>query len=707
MQSMKRWAFLFALVLVLPCAGLSSGSEISSQAELQEKTESSDTTAISEILVIGEFRKVELGKLPVSLSVFDRQLIDQRNAHHLEELLGMAANVNSTNGASRSRYFQIRGIGERGQFSEPLNASVGLLIDDVDFSGIGTISSLFDVDQVEIFRGPQGTRYGANALAGLINVHTQDPVPNHEGSLRLEAADYSTYSLGGVASGPITEKLLYRLAVQQYRSDGFVHNDFLDKDDTNDRNESTLRSKLRWFVSDYLTLDFTLGYVDIDNGYDAFSLDNKRDTLSDQPGHDRQESHYLNFHISVEPFQAFSVEAILSYATSDIEYGYDEDWTFVGFDPDGYTSTDDYLRNRDTYTAEVRMVSRDDQRIFSESTAWVLGIYALNQDVSLKREYTFLASDFASEFKINRLALYGQTETFVTENTVLTLGLRLEQHDAEYSDSNAVEFDPSDSLYGGRISLDHVLTPQTMIYASISRGYKAGGFNTDGSLDPDLRLFDPEVLWNYEIGVKGSWLNGRLEGRVSLFEMQRDEVQISSSLVRVRADGSAEFVAFVGNAAEGFNRGLEAEFDWQVTARTSLTASLGLLHAEYENFINAAGDNLGGRDQAQAPRYQFAAGINHAFSNAVSAGLQVEGKGSYFFSDSHSEKSPAYALLSAHLGWQRGSWAVNIWGRNLTDKDYFVRGFFFGNDPRDGYAAGGYTQLGEPRRLGITLNLNF
>ncbi len=110
---------------------------------------------VPEIIVTGEFREPELSSIPASVSVLTEQDIVARNAHHLEELLGMAANVNYASGASRGRYFQIRGIGERGQFAEPLNSSVGLLIDHVDFSGVGAVGTLYDVSQVEIFRDPK------------------------------------------------------------------------------------------------------------------------------------------------------------------------------------------------------------------------------------------------------------------------------------------------------------------------------------------------------------------------------------------------------------------------------------------------------------------------------------------------------------------------------------------------------------------------
>ncbi|MEE9254586.1 MAG: TonB-dependent receptor [Pseudomonadales bacterium] len=244
------------------------------------------------------------------------------------------------------------------------------------------------------------------------------------------------------------------------------------------------------------------------------------------------------------------------------------------------------------------------------------------------------------------------------------------------------------------------------MYASISRGYKAGGFNTDGTLDPDLRPFDSEFLWNYEIGLKGSWFDNRFGARVAAFYMDRDDVQISSSVVRVRSDGSSEFIAFTGNAAEGNNAGLEIELDFAPIPDLLLTANVGLLDSEYVDFVNSSGEDLDGRDQAHAPSYQFYIAGEYAFLEHFFARLEIEGRDEFFYADRHNESSDPYELVHASIGFERGRVRATLWARNLTDENYHVRGFFFGNDPRNGYVAESYTQLGEPRRIGGTVALS-
>jgi iron complex outermembrane recepter protein len=659
------------------------------------------------IVVTGEFRDAALDDLPASISVLQADDLAARAAHHLDEALALAPNVSIAGGSSRSRFFQIRGIGERGQFVEPLNPSVGLVVDGVDLSIAASAATLFDVEQIEVFRGPQGTRYGANALAGLINVRTRAPSHEFEASAGLDAANYDALTVNGAVSGPLGERVAVRFAVQQHSGDGFMDNAYLGRDDTNERDELSMRAKLRWLAREHLTIDAVLGYVDLDNGYDAFSLDNDRTTLSDEPGRDTQESVFGGVDVTWDGAAAFTVEGSAADGRSDGVYGYDEDWTFVGFHPIGYSSTDYYLRDRQTSTAELKLLSKDAGRVFHDSTDWVVGLYALDSEVDLRREYTFFTGPFTSTFAMDRLALFGQLESALTPRTTLTTGLRYERHRSDYTDSEGVVFSPEDDLFGWRLSVDHELTDTLMGYAAASRGYKAGGFNTDGTLDSDLREYDPETLVSLEIGLKGSFLDARLETRFALFHMSRDDVQIASSVTRVRNDGSAEFIAFIGNAAEGTNSGVEVELAFAVTDRLELSASLGVLESEYESFINAAGQDLDGREQAHAPGYQYMLGARYAFANAWYAALTTEGRDAFYFSDSHDTRAQSYELLNAAVGFTRGPWDVNFWGRNLTNEDTFTRGYFFGNDPRVDYAERSYVQLGEPRRVGVSISRAF
>lgn len=669
---------------------------------MQSLTVAAENT-LEEIIVTADFRDRKELSTPISITVMTEEIIKSRAAQHFEELVNAIANVNYAAGSNRARFFQIRGIGERSQFVAPINPSVGFLVDNVDFSGAATIATMMDVEQVEVLRGPQGTRYGANALAGLINIKTHDPQDQFGANLKVGAADFNTKTIGAMLTGPVSEMVNGRLAMESHRSDGYYENDYLQTKKNNAQDELSIRGKLSAELSSTWRLDLTLSHVNIDNGYDAFTLDNSRTTLSDEPGKDQQESDALAID-STWQLNNFDLKFIVSLADSDMEYGYDEDWTFAGIHPDGYMSQDNYIRNRKTQSLELRFLSNDSSRLFSNSTDWLFGVYTLNNDEELRREYTYLTSDFYSDYDFDTTAAFFQLDSMLSEKLTLETGIRVEKRDTNYQDSEMLSFSPAETLWGGRVAIKYLLNSNSMAYASIARGYKAGGFNTDGTLDADLREFDEEFLIEYELGVKSNLLDNTLHLKAALFHDDRNEQQVKSSTGRIRANGSTEFIDFIGNAAEGTNNGAEFEAVWYPSERLGLTASLGLLDATFDSFLNSKNQDLSGRDQAHAPGYMAHLALDYNVG-AWSIAASLDAKDDFYFSDSHHVQSDPYELLNIRVRYSTERWSLSLWGRNLTDQDYAVRGFFFGefgNDPRKGYAPEPYLQFGEPRIIGVT-----
>ena len=661
---------------------------------------------LPEIVVTADYRSAKELQSPTSISVITKEVVAVRGAQHFEDIIGTIPNVNFASGTNRARFFQIRGIGERSQFEAPLNPSVGLIIDNVDYSGVGTAATLMDVEQIEIMRGPQGTRYGANALAGLINIKTLEPQADFNAVFKLGAAEYGTSTTGAMITGPAGRVSQFRVAAEKHVSNGYYENDFLGKDDTNGRDEFTLRGKLAMAPSDHWDILFSLNLIEIDNGYDAFNLDNLRHTISDEPGHDRQDT--VGFSVdSTWHLASTELQVIAGLLKADTEYGYDEDWTFTGFHPWGYTSTDNYIRNRDSLSFELRLISTPDNRLFNNSTDWVAGVYTLQSRENLRREYTYLSSDFLSDYDFDTVALFVQLDSHLTETLALQTGLRLENRSTRYQDSEGVAFTPEEKMWGGRIALMYSLNASTMPYVSVARGYKAGGFNTDGTLKPDLREYDDEFLIEVEAGVKSRLMADRLQLRLAAFYDDRKDQQVNSSLLRSRPDGTTEFVDFFGNAAEGTNTGLEIETNWYAADNLKLTAAVGLLKAEFDRFINENGEDLSGRDQSHAPSQTWHVAAEYRNGN-IHMNLSVDGKDEFFFSDGHAIKSKGYNLVNAAVGYDTESWGIRVWARNLTNEDYYTRAFgSFSNDPRDFYDfVEPYFQYGEPRIAGITVEFS-
>lgn len=715
---MKRFIACAGLGLVFPLLALGQNE---SGADNDPST-LEDQILEDRIMVTADFRPVGLFELGGSATVIDADTARQRNAEHLEDLLNLVPNVNFSSGASRGRFFQIRGIGARSQFVEPANASVGLRVDGIDLTGIGGAASTLDIEQVEILRGPQGTLFGANALAGMINIVSAAPTERFGGRFSARLGNFGSRSVEGVVSGPLNPALAYRLAYGNQQSDGFQQNGFLNSDDQASIDEQTLRARLRWQPSDQLSVDWTALYLDIDNGYDAFSLDNTRTTLSDQPGHDRQETLAGAVRINWGTGAGFDLEALLSRVDADLEYGFDEDWSFVGLCEvftclaSSYSSFDNYLHDNQNTTLDVRAVSAGD----SAGLGWVLGAYQRDQTQRLRRIYTFLPTDFVRDYDTENRALYGRVDVALGERLKLEAGLRYEQRQARYRDSDGAGFRPDENLWGGRLALQYQLPAGGQTYALVSRGYKAGGVNSDSAVPDAQREFATEVLWNYELGIKARFWQGRLDLRAALFFQDREDVQTQQSLV-VPIAGQVcpcRFIEFQTNATAGQSFGLETELNWRVNDRVQTFLSLGLMDSRFDDFANFAhveanpdtGQpfDMDGRDLPHAPNYMFALGAVFELSDRWYLRAELEGKDAFFFSSRHEVRSNAYQIGHARLGYRGQNWDLALWVRNLSDDDIKTRGFgSFGNDPRKAYAVEPYFQFGAPRTLGISASYAF
>ena len=674
-----------------------------------------DDTDLEKIIVTGDFQKESIQTLSASASLFSEDEVNLRGATYLDEMLASAANVNFASGASRGRYIQIRGVGLRSQFVDPINPSVGLVIDGINYSGLGGSPLLFDIDQVEIYRGPQGTRFGADGMAGMIQMQSANATSDPSLKLHLGAGTYNSHEAGVAASTGLTDDTSARVSYFRRKSDGYVNNLYLN-DETQNQDEQVARFKLNSQLTAHLNSELNLHYIDINNGYDAFTLDNSRNSLADQPGEDNQQSYAVGLNNTYTGFDAFDVSLNLSAIDTELFYSFDEDWVCndaskpqlcaAGLHPEGYSSTDIYSRDRDDQALDLQ---------FNGKTGnWVAGIYYQNRDVDLERQYTWLANPFASTYETNNMAAYGQLATAIGPKTTLITGLRVEQYQGDYTDSNGFIEETDDIILGGKVALEYQVIDRTMIYTSITRGYKAGGINSEAlakakdeglSLDADFfkqhTSFDPEYLWSGEFGVKGSSLDDKFTLRLAAFYMHRDNIQLKSWQV-----SDQQFTGYVANASSGSNYGLEIEGSYQLTPNLFITGSAGYLDTKINDFVTKSGLNQDGREQAQAPKYQYAFSARYNVTDELYAMLGVEGKDDYYFSDSHNAQAPNTNLVNVSLGYEADMWAVRAWARNVFDETVPTRGFEFGNNPLDGYATQTYTQLGEPRVAGVTFTLN-
>ena len=657
--------------------------------------------ALEQVVVTASLRHEALQQLAASATVLDADTLQSAGVQHLQEVLPLVPNLNWAMGSSRPRYFQIRGVGETEQWQGAPNPSVGFLIDGMDFSGIGMPATLFDVSQVEVLRGPQAAAYGANSLAGLINVRTREPSLAADWRAEVGAGDHDSHGaavlFGGALAG--SDALAYRLVAQQYRGDGFRSNAFLGRDDTNGYDETAVRGKLRFDRGERLRVDVATLWVDQDNGYDAFSIDNSRTTLSDKPGRDAQRSRGASLSADYEFPQGLDLGSVTAWSDARIRYSFDGDW---GFDP-AYDFTSRFERRHRALSQDLRLMSRSGGAQGSGAIDWLVGAYALqiresNDQLDLYNGeiYTALVSDY----RATSVSLYGQLAARLASHWTLTTALRAEQREADYSDSAGSDFAPRDRMWGGHLSLQREFGSGRQSYLMLSRGYKAGGFNIGAQIPAPRRSFAPEILGSAEWGVKGQSSGARARWQTALFYMRRSSQQVPGSEQLVAGD-PLSFVYYTDNAARGENYGLEFSGAWRASPRWNLSASSGLLRTRFLGYRVGERD-LAGRAQAHAPGYQFALAAEYQHPQGWYGRLDWVGRDGFYFSESHDQRAPASAQLNLRLGLARDGWNVSLWARNLFDADVVQRGFFFGNEPPD-FPDKLYVQRGDPRQVGVQI----
>jgi len=672
-----------------------------------------DEASLEEVVVTASLRDRALRDLPASATVLDSHTLETAGVQHFQDVLGLVPNLNWAAGTSRPRFFQLRGIGELEQWQGAPNPSVGFLIDGIDFSGVGMPATLSDVDRIEVLRGPQGTAYGANALAGLIAVNTRAPQRVPDASANATFGTYGTLGVNGVLGGPLgSGETAWRLNAGTYRSDGFRRNSYLDRDDTNGYEESNVRLRMSARPTEALRADFTAMWVDLENRYDAFAIDNSRTTLSDKPGDDSQLARAVAMRVDYEGAESFDVVSHTALGDSRSVYSFDGDW---GNDESwGANAPYDYFqrfdRERRTLSEDLRLVSHASVEA-GAGFAWLTGVYALRTDEEVTQRDVWRdliwgdgEARLDSDYRATNLAAYGELEWRLGGANVLSVGARLERRNADYQDSDGAAFSPSETMYGGSISLRREIGARTHAYLTFARGYKAGGFNIGADVPPANRSFDAEALHNLELGFRSANGDGSISGDAALFYMRRQDQQVPTGQ-QLEPGNPLSFVLFTDNAARGENFGLEATARWQPRAALLFELRAAVLETRYIDF-QYNDRNLDGREQAHAPQYQYDLGFEYRGARGMFARVDFAGLDDFYFDVSHDERAPARLLTHLKAGYAGERWRAEVWVRNLFDRYYSQRGFRFGLEPPD-FPATRYVQAGDPRHAGVTVTYTF
>lgn len=655
---------------------------------------------LPELVVTATLWETDLLRTTNSTTAIDSSDLESNGSLHFQDLIEVIPNLTWTGGTSRPRYFQIRGIGENSQFEgETPDSTVRFLIDDLDFTGLGSIGNLFDIQQVEVLRGPQAGAFGVNAAGGLIKLVSNDPTPywsgQAEGTIGQDNLRGGGFAFGGPVLKHNPKSLTFRYSLYQQNSDGFRKNKHLNRDDTNERDEFNTRLKLSWKPASDWTWDGTLFYADANNGYDEWSLDNTGFTVfSDQPGRDEQESKAASIRGTWDGLPDAKLSTISTYTATDSLYSYDGDWSNQA--TAGWSAFVFLLRERERWSEEIRLDSAKREDALGLIDRWTLGLYFenLEEDSQFGGDW----GNFKTKYESKATSIYGQATHLLSEKSKLTLGLRAEYFDLDTNIEIREDVRFNELLYGGKLTFEHMLNENQTLFASLGRGYKAGGANIYPYLDASLPVkYDSETLWNYEFGLRAKSEDGKLVSQLTLFYLDRKNAQLRDS-----AGDRVSFTYFTTNGEGARHLGLEGETTWYFLPNWSFKGSLGLLDAHRDAYTDPsnAALTIEARGLANIPTYTYSARLAYNPNTGFFANGEISGSDSYYESNSHDEKRSAFTVVNAALGYRIDNWTLTLWGRNLFNTEYEKRVFFFDN----GAGETRYQNPADPRQFGATLN---
>ena len=681
-----------------------------------------------EIIVRAGMSDESLQKVASSVTVINGDHIRETGADHFQSLTEQIPNLNWAGGTSRPRYFQIRGIGERSHYfgEGPPNFSVGFVLDDMDLSGLGMVGLLYDIDQIEIFKGPQSSVYGPNAMAGLISLKSTDPTDHFEMRTSTRFGSDNHYGGSSVMNVHFMKNMNMRLTGIYNYSDGFRENVSLKIIDTNKREEAFTRIKLSYDPNNRLSILATLIYTKLENGYDAWAPDNNTDfkTYSNDKGEDSQRTYGYSLRANFEASENLSITSITSFTETDLVHAYDGDWADSSywhdnyeFDPAvegwAYEFYDKNERNRANLSQEIRL----------SMGSIILGGYfkhLIEQDEAKGYLFGGVATDAISHYDFQVTAGYAQYGLDLTSSLQLKANVRFENNSIIYDGSSQgfndywekiflppIHFNIDHSMLGYRAALHYLKDEYTSFYGSVSQGYKSGGVNQQPYLSDISRPYEPEFIQNFEIGLKHA--TDKYRTQLSVFYGQRKDQQVSVSSQQVEGDPNS-FLYYTGNAGSGTIQGFEWENMLNVSSNLSMDASLGYLKTWVDKFIYFASEGMetsgGDREAAMSPVITGSLRLNYANDSGIFGSIRSSYKSGYFYSDSHNEKAEPYTLTNLALGKSFGKTTATVWIRNAFDERFTTRGFYFGLIPPD-YPDQLWKSYGDPRQIGVSMDYKF
>jgi len=686
----------FIIITLLFAASLLGVSPI--QAEEQSET------TLETITVTAQKKEENIQDVPISMDVFSGIDIEDAGISNLRELTYFSPNLYSRQDTNLNTVY-MRGITSH---SVSLNTGVGLFVDGINYPLAHMHNSdLTDIERIEILRGPQGTLYGRNTEAGVINIITRQPGNEASSKVYTEMGVFDTSNgnpffikAGGSLSGPIIKnKLFLGGAFQVYDTDGYTENIANGNDEAGKINHFTGHATLRWTPTEVMDISFKLNGYERDNGYGYAHYTDGPDATDryqiDWEGDNEWKDENFGQALKINyKGRAFDFVSITTHNDFNTDFTNDDDFGPKTVVP-GYPNQHFEFDNQ-SISQEFRLLSSEDRSHFQ----WLVGVFGFSDDNEALVEFFSMSKE--TDYESKGYALFGQVTYTIWDRMHLTGGLR---YDYQTSDGTqtynyaaapySAEYEHEEFLPKATLAVD--MTETTMGYVTVARGLMAGGYDTGFASSSDTLTFDPEITWNYEAGVKMAFLNNRLSINAAVFYIDIKDKQAMEFL-------AGPSIRRITNAAKAHSQGAELELNFRPSPSWILFGGLGIADARFDDWV--ADEITGGTYDYQdkhmtfAPTYTFNAGIKYSHASGYYIRTDMTGVSSFYTDVKNTKKIDGYATANLILGYQGEKCDISIWCKNLFDKAYLTNKTAFTDNNT-------VVIDGQPRSIGTTISYRF
>jgi len=718
---------------------------------IQDSLSTDNKIIIPEIEIYGG---LDENSVSTNIEVITNDNFNINGNNNFQDLLQSIPSLHYAGGTSRAKYFQLRGLGELSQFAGEgaPHFYVGYIVDNIDFSGIGTIGKLYDMQQIEIFKGPQSSTYGPNAMAGVINIVSNKP--SKEKSFNFNTSIYSNngQNFSFTTSLPLTDKLLSKITGSHDYNNGFIKN-ISDIDNpkfvSNSKDETLLRYQLAYNPNTQLSFNIVSYFINSDNRYDVWTPDNNGfTTYSDFQGTDKQKTYATSINTGYK-LKDKTFTSITTYSNNNIVYSYDGDWGNLEyweeeyqyyqdsptyFHPDAceegydgeFSCNDDYYfyeftditkRKRISYSQEFRLKQTLKNNLTSTS-----GIYLSKLKETDRRDgwlFAGAANNIDSKFDIFNYAIYTQISYPISNDLIISSTLRYDINETkqdlkyeyyeDYIDYNILEGQyknqiKDNKLIGGTIKINYQYNDNLFFNSSLSRGYKTSGINQTPLIDESLKVYNTEYCNNIDFGI--NYLEDDYSFKFSTFYMHRYNPQLRLSY-QVNLDDPTSFDYATFNADYGYNYGFELDINLKASDNIVFNSYISYLNTFVSNF-DYLGSAYGNRLLAHTPQHKYGFNLKYDMSKTLeglSLNMSSNFVGSFYFEEQNNIKSNPYNLIDISINYNIDNLGISLWSKNFTNTKYVIRGYQFVLDPTS--QVRNYQSFGDPRTIGMTLNFNF